>query len=358
MNILIGDGEKKSRQFLKTLIGDSHPSITVSQASDGKEALELLFNRNFDLLIIDMDIPIINGLEVGKTLKKNPQTKSITIVFLTSSQQIEQTEKIDTKSGSIGFITKPIDGMKILSKIELFRAQKELKEINQYTQDQQEKARNKQLNIIENHLDNDKEFDTKVIYQASDILSGDSYSIFKKDDGTIFLYMVDGQGHGILPSLTVFAIASSIKQAIPNSKDLKSLTEKILESTIGILEDGEQLAFTFVKISPDRKNLEYSIGGMYPFFIKDDNQIIEMETSNIPMMNFTNEIDIKTISLKNFQGSVLFSDGIIEEYKSKISGFKPQDLLKDNSLFKIADKLISKLTLKDDITLILLESKQ
>ena len=358
MTILIADNDKTFRHFLKTLLCDSDPTLLVYQASNGKEALELLFTREIDLIILDILIPEITAIEIAKTLRKNSTTNTIPIIFLSVLDQSKVIDDINNKSGSIEFINKPIDGMEVLNKIELFKVKKKLREVNLYTQEQQEKARKKQLNIIVNDLENDKELKTDIIYEPSDILSGDSYSIFKKDDGSIFIYMIDGQGHGILPSLTVFATACAIKQALPYCDSLDGISNRVLESIVGVLDDGEQLAFTFIKISPDRRTIEYSIGGMYPFFIKDSDKIIELETNNIPIMNFTKEIKTKSISLNNFQSAVIFTDGIVEEYNSKITGFHPEDILKDSSILHVVKKLIKKLSLKDDMTLLFLEKKQ
>jgi two-component system response regulator len=85
---------------------------------DGEEALEFLFctgnhsNRNFDnpprLVLLDLKLPKVNGLEVLKRAKQDPRTRSIPIVILTSSK--EERDLVNSYNlGANSYIQKPVD---------------------------------------------------------------------------------------------------------------------------------------------------------------------------------------------------------------------------------------------------------
>ena len=86
--------------------------------NDGEEALDFIFergkfsertNHNFPkVILLDLKLPKIDGLEVLRTLKSDERTKSIPIVMLTSSN--EESDKVDSyKLGVNSYIVKPVD---------------------------------------------------------------------------------------------------------------------------------------------------------------------------------------------------------------------------------------------------------
>jgi two-component system response regulator len=90
----------------------------ISVARDGEEALDFLFcrgifgNRTFDhppkLVLLDLKLPKINGIEVLRQLKTDPRTKNIPVVILTSSR--EDRDLVDGYNlGANSYIQKPVD---------------------------------------------------------------------------------------------------------------------------------------------------------------------------------------------------------------------------------------------------------
>ncbi|MEW5818896.1 MAG: response regulator transcription factor [Cyanobacteriota bacterium] len=88
-------------------------------AQDGMQALQILSNRDhkFDLIILDVVMPKMDGWEVLKTLRKDSFYKDIPIVMLTSLDS-EQKEVLGLKFGADDYITKPFSVPKLLARIE------------------------------------------------------------------------------------------------------------------------------------------------------------------------------------------------------------------------------------------------
>jgi two-component system cell cycle response regulator DivK len=82
--------------------------IEVTQAFDGLEALEILKKSNFDLILLDIQLPGMDGMEVLKNIKGNPTLQYMSVVALTAhAMQGDEQKFID--AGCIGYISKPID---------------------------------------------------------------------------------------------------------------------------------------------------------------------------------------------------------------------------------------------------------
>jgi CheY-like chemotaxis protein len=91
----------------------------VLGAPNGKKGVEMAFEHLPDLIISDIQIPVIDGYEFLKELKKNPSTSDIPFVFLSASAQREDIEK-GKMSGATAYLVKPIlaeELQKVISEI-------------------------------------------------------------------------------------------------------------------------------------------------------------------------------------------------------------------------------------------------
>ena len=109
--ILVVDDVALNRLYIVESLKDTN--ITVLEASNGKEALAKVFEYNPDLILMDIKMPIMDGLEATKILKKDSKNKSIPIVALTASIKEKSVENLAILFS--GYITKPLR-LKILIK--------------------------------------------------------------------------------------------------------------------------------------------------------------------------------------------------------------------------------------------------
>ena len=88
-------------------------------AVDGKEGIYLAKNRNPDLILMDLDLPIIDGWEASKHLKKDPKTKHMPIIAL-SARVMEEDRIKAIDAGCDDFDSKPVDFDSLITKIHSF----------------------------------------------------------------------------------------------------------------------------------------------------------------------------------------------------------------------------------------------
>lgn len=77
------------------------------KAKNGFEALEILNKTNIDLILLDMELPKMHGLELLQKIKLNPETRSIKVVAVTGYSDPESKEKF-LKAGCYAVLAKPI----------------------------------------------------------------------------------------------------------------------------------------------------------------------------------------------------------------------------------------------------------
>lgn len=112
--IMIIDDSTSMLRAIKSHLGDGYDLAT---AISGKIALKYLQKRSVDLILLDYEMPEMDGPEVYQKLQENPETANIPVIFLTG---INDTSKIQ-KALSLkpkGYLLKPVDREALLSKIE------------------------------------------------------------------------------------------------------------------------------------------------------------------------------------------------------------------------------------------------
>ena len=114
--ILIIDDEENLALFLKRKL-ELNGQFEVETASNGKEGLKKAAKISPDLILVDIDMPKMNGFEVLKNLKENKKTTGIPVVMLTGFDD----EDLKARAASLyneGYITKPVEVKELAIKIE------------------------------------------------------------------------------------------------------------------------------------------------------------------------------------------------------------------------------------------------
>jgi diguanylate cyclase (GGDEF)-like protein len=103
--ILIVDDVKLNIQILTAILKDLYQIII---AVNGKQAIELVNNKpDIDLILLDIEMPVMGGFEACEHLKNDPKTEHIPIIFITANTD-EEDEERGLELGAIDYITKPI----------------------------------------------------------------------------------------------------------------------------------------------------------------------------------------------------------------------------------------------------------
>ena len=112
--ILVVDDEPDIRELIAYNLSKEGYEVTI--AADGKEAVEQAKKQHPDLVLLDMMMPVMDGIAVCRTLRRLPQFKDTFIVFLTARSE-ETAELGGFEAGADDYITKPIKPRILLSRI-------------------------------------------------------------------------------------------------------------------------------------------------------------------------------------------------------------------------------------------------
>lgn len=117
-NILIVDDQKANLVALEATLADVDANII--SATSGPEALSILLKQNVALVLLDVQMPGMDGFEVASLMRQRAKTRGTPIIFLTAINKDEQYAFKGYESGGVDFIFKPYDPFVLLSKVRVF----------------------------------------------------------------------------------------------------------------------------------------------------------------------------------------------------------------------------------------------
>jgi two-component system cell cycle response regulator DivK len=116
-SILVVEDNPMNMELVTCLLESN--GIKVTQAVDGIEALDMIKNSLFDLVLLDIQLPGMGGLEVLKHIKEDPASQQTGVVALTAQALIGDEQRF-IDAGCTGYISKPIDVFQFMDKLNAF----------------------------------------------------------------------------------------------------------------------------------------------------------------------------------------------------------------------------------------------
>jgi signal transduction histidine kinase/HPt (histidine-containing phosphotransfer) domain-containing protein len=118
MKILMVDDKSANLFALEQIL--SKLDVKLYKAESGNKALELTLSNDFALVLLDVQMPVMNGYEVAEFMRSEERTSQIPIIFVTAIDRNDQFELKGYETGAVDFIFKPVNPQILLSKVKIF----------------------------------------------------------------------------------------------------------------------------------------------------------------------------------------------------------------------------------------------
>jgi phosphoserine phosphatase RsbU/P len=230
VTILIVDDLQENLIALENLLDD--PALHVLTARSGNEALQCMLDADVALVLLDVQMPGMDGYETAELMRLNPQTRGTPIIFVTATSGERQHIFRGYESGAVDYITKPIEPLILRSKVQVFcqlwrqreelevsrrdlaDAYRSLEEKNRDLEKDLDLARNVQLGFLPALFPREDRIRFAHAYEICTTLGGDLFDVYLIDEERIGLYVADVSGHGVNAAL----ISGLLKMAMENLK--------------------------------------------------------------------------------------------------------------------------------------------
>lgn len=118
INILLVDDQPKNLVALESIL--ESPEISLIKATSGNEALALVLEYDFALVLMDVQMPEIDGFETASLMRGIEKTKNIPIIFITAISKDEKYIFQGYESGAVDYLFKPVEPEILKSKVQVF----------------------------------------------------------------------------------------------------------------------------------------------------------------------------------------------------------------------------------------------
>jgi len=152
--ILIVDDNENNLFTLRALIA-RHMDVEVLEASSGQEALDIaLHDPRIDLIVLDVQMPEMDGFQTATMLKVRQKTRDIPIIFLTAAYKTDEFQQKGYDVGAADYLLKPIDDNQLINKISTYlRLIEKERDLNRQLETLVEE-RTRELRLANTYLEN------------------------------------------------------------------------------------------------------------------------------------------------------------------------------------------------------------
>jgi Serine phosphatase RsbU, regulator of sigma subunit len=326
MSILIVDDNATNQLIVQTILNKAgyRNLLTASSAHElyeilGLEGSTAAMDTDVELILMDMMMPDIDGIEACQTVLQDKRYKDIPIIFVTAvGDSNKMAEALD--AGACDYVMKPINRMELLARIRsAMRLKQEIdrhKEHDKRMKFKLELAKQVQLSVLSTAID-DENLKINAAYQPSSELAGDFYNWYRIDKNRYGIILLDMMGHGISSSLVCMYISSVLRDTITRISDIEQVMHELNRYMNQLHMKDELMNYYFTAIylvlDVEEKTIEYVNAGHPPgiAFLDGKPELLEPCCSAIGLFNKL-KVNSGKLHYEQEAGIVLYTDGLTD----------------------------------------------
>jgi len=321
--LIVDDNEMNRDMLSRRLRRQGH---TVAEAINGMQALRMVKREDFDLILLDIMMPEINGYQVLEQLKADLSLPYIPVIMITAVDNLSSLVRC-IELGAEDYLSKPFNPVLLQARIGASLEKKRLRDRqdaytrqlnveNQRKSDELEKARDIQLAMLPANPPEISFLSIAAHQETASEVGGDYYDFFPQPDGTLFVTMGDATGHGVSSGLMVaMTKASLLTTEETHLPALIAQVNQVLNKVdLGLQLNMALMVLKIVKLENGAANVKIAGGGMPPIYLlRGDGSLEEMMISGLPLGIFDNAGYCQTeFKMQSGDTLVLTSDGLME----------------------------------------------
>ncbi|PJZ80623.1 response regulator [Leptospira meyeri] len=311
--LVVDDNETNIEIITHILLGQGYE---VAVAYDGEYALELAEALDFDLILLDILLPGISGLDVAKRLLVMDRSKNTPILFLSALNETSDIVK-GLETGAVDYITKPFQESEILARIrthiKIKTLEKERIDLLQAIQKDLELAKSNQENLVTFQFPPSPLYQIYTSYKPMELVGGDLITYDLLPSGDLDILFGDVTGHGIAAAMVSLMAIITFKTM---DKSFLSPSESLywIHSTLTPLISTHFISAIYLRYKAEENLLSYSMAGHHHMFLIRENKITKLGTKGFCLMMFPDQLNAENedIFLNSGDRLFLFSDGMFE----------------------------------------------
>src|SRR5438874_3324334 len=338
--ILVVDDDAVSRKILAQLLASA--GYECRECEDGTEALELMRAQQPSLLLLDFELPGLNGAEVLKSLRSDsdPAIAQIPTIMLTGHGS-EESEVRCLQAGADDFVTKPVNAAVLRARIEtqlrlrsmrrqLQRQNDELEEWRRNLERDLAAAQLTQQSLIPQKPPTIAGWEVATCYRPVIQVGGDIYGWLRMKDGRILFWIADGSGHGAAAALLTTLAKLLFHHGSAEHNAPASVMEAVNDDFRSIFGGRSFMTAMCVAINHKTGSAHAVGAGHPPLLIVRQNGATESIASVAPPLGLVERSEFVETALDFEPGDafLLYTDGLFGSSENGRHRVTPQQLEK------------------------------
>lgn len=312
--LLLVDDHPQNLRILANLLKSEYRIMT---ALDGDKALQLIHGDHPpDLVLLDINMPGMDGYQVCQKIKANPNTSHIPVIFLTASSQIED-ETHGLEVGAVDYITKPfhipVVRARIRTHLELKRAWQEAREKSRALARELEDMYDLQRSVMPESAYQASNLLVQGMYHPSGLTGGDYFDYLSLPGGGLRCLVADVSGHGARAAFLMAMVRTVFHfdehKALPLSLLVQRLNRQLIQ-TMG--NSGDFVTLMGADVHPENNCMEYVNAGHCPGFFQDESDFKELEATTTLLGLLETDVQTRILECKGNWNLLLYTDGFYE----------------------------------------------
>ena len=261
--LIVVDDDPANIRLANSILCDDYD---IRGATNGVKALSLLHSAPMpDLILLDVMMPAPDGYDVCRSLKANPQTRDIPVIFLTGQTQEEQ-ETQGFEVGAVDYIHKPFSAPVLKARVRTHIMLREARELLSRQlaaiNYELEMAREIQLSNLPRDTPKLEGLDIAARYIPTSVLAGDFYDFVCIDEKHLGILIADVSGHGLPAALIASMLKVALSAQSPHAFDPAQVLAGLNQSLCGKFRSHfVTAAYLFVDLE---KNIVVYAGAGHP----------------------------------------------------------------------------------------------
>ncbi len=369
--VLVVEDHPMSRKMLEAMLRKNYAVIS---ANSGQDAIDLARAEKPDLVLLDIEMPGMDGFQTLEVLKRDVISQAVPVIFLTAREDSQSRDK-GLEAGAVDYLTKPYDrqelSIKVKNHLALYEARKEIETRNRIMAREIETASQLQSSILPDKFPESRTIDFAVSYKPFSRAGGDFYDIIELPDQSIGFAQVDVCGHGVASAMIGAMFKMAFQSFARDTPSPAHLLTRINDEMFRVLPDSDFLTVFYGIVDPRSLELVFcNAGHPRPFLYRPGADVMEELSNGGPLVGAFSGMDFDEARVQLSPGDkiLVFTDGVTEtETPSEPDNFYGEDRLREvflrdvslppsDLLCRILDDLVifrGKDSFDDDITLLL-----
>lgn len=319
--ILIIDDEASVRDFMKKILTRS--GYIIFTASDGREALDMLESLYVDLIILDMNMPNMNGIEVLRHIRESNLISKPVLMVSGSHDSDLRTESY--RLGAYDFITKPEHTEVMLKRIENGLKIGEILDLNEFMKVELFMAKKLQKYIFPEPENITEYVDIYAWNLPLSDIGGDLYDYIHFRNDKILLFVADVSGHSISASMYTAIVKMVFRNAVKTTEipgEIMTIVNHELSASLPV----ESFVTMFCCLIDGKSgNIQYANAGHPKPCIIGKTRRIELP-DNDPFLGPIKDTEYPTYNTLLNENEILFiyTDGLLDLMDDEFRPINPE----------------------------------